>query len=70
MRESLGAILAPNFRRFVAPGSQHGVIGDDGVYSKKSKAVASGAEVTLAAWLTDMLAGKNIPNVDCTGQGC
>ena len=20
--------------------------------------------------ITDMLAGKNIPNVDCTGQGC
>ena len=28
------------------------------------------ADVTLGAWLTDMLAGKAIPNVDCTGQGC
>jgi hypothetical protein len=70
MRDALDAVTAPNFYRFVAPGTTHGVIGGDGVYSKKSKAVGTGQEVTVGGWITDMLAGKQIPNVDCKGQGC
>jgi hypothetical protein len=65
------SIQAPNFARFVAVGSQHGVIGGDSLYTKTGQVAGGGAKVTLGDWLRDMLEGKQIPmNVDCKGQGC
>ena len=71
MREALDAIDAPNFARFVAPGSQHGVVDGDSLYSKSSKVAGTGAPIVLGDWLRDLLDGKQVPmKVDCAGQGC
>eukprot|EP00937_MAST-01D_sp_MAST-1D-sp2_P004789 g4789.t1 len=71
MRDALGAIDAPNYAKFVAAGSQHGVIDGDSLYSKASYDKGSGNKVVLGDWLRDMLSGKRIPmEVDCLGHGC
>lgn len=72
MRAALDAITAPNFARFVAPGSEHGVVDSDALFSKKSRG-PDGADVVLGDWLRDVLDGKSVPmRVDChdAEHGC
>lgn len=71
MREALDAITAPNFARFVAKGSQHGVLDTNGMYSKTSFVAGTKTEVVFGDWLRDMLDGKQVPmRLDCLGHGC